>query len=462
MVIKQALQNVKNYILDFIYTPTYIVMVALLVLFFYLVNLPLIMLGLMVLLASFIFIESEDLTPILPMLCMVLFIFNDLRIAATIEFYIVLLPAGVSLIYHFFKYKRKLVKGKLILPLIIYSIALALGGIFSPHISSYMTGLATVLALGPVILIIYIVFSQYVIPPKNFDIKKYFCILIISIAFLVSLQLVTLMLEKLSVLFAQNKPYSFKKILVGELGWGNVNAVACLLLFSLPAGFYLLTTSKHFTVNVIIIFLTYVFITLTHSQSVLGLSLAFLIPLIWASYNRMNKTNKKNLLVFCGLIIALLIICVIIFNQMIPKAIHYFKNEISNDSGRTKLYKNAFDFFCKYPIFGIGQGYNALGIEQLFGRNGNFHSTLFHTLATMGLFGFIAYVYYLVNRIRILVANNSTFNFMMFIAFILFEIHAMVDACEFNAIPLMTIVTITLVVVERLNNVKEDKLPLSL
>ena len=80
----------------------------------------------------------------------------------------------------------------------------------------------------------------------------------------------------------------------------------------------------------------------------------------------------------------------------------------------------------------------------------------------MGSFGLIAHIYYLINRIRILTNNTSTFNVMMFIAFALYECHAMVDVCDFVAIPLMLMVIIMLVVVERNNENKTEKLPLTL
>ena len=121
-----------------------------------------------------------------------------------------------------------------------------------------------------------------------------------------------------------------------------------------------------------------------------------------------------------------------------------------SDNGRLPLYKESLFLFAKYPIFGAGAGYINYDTELI--TNGiriyNFHSTFFHVIATMGIIGFFAYLYYFVERFKILMARYNAFTFFMLTAFIMFECYGMVDTCEFNAIPLMCAVTVMLVVVE--------------
>ena len=93
----------------------------------------------------------------------------------------------------------------------------------------------------------------------------------------------------------------------------------------------------------------------------------------------------------------------------------------------------------------------------------SFHSTFFHVIATMGLVGLGAYVFYYVQRFKILMKNYNVFTVCMCVAFIIFECYAMVDACEFNAIPLMSAVTMIITIVELTKKGNEQTpLPLSL
>ena len=83
------------------------------------------------------------------------------------------------------------------------------------------------------------------------------------------------------------------------------------------------------------------------------------------------------------------------------------------DSGRIKLFKEAWELFKAHPIFGVGKGYvgtgtptNEIGIYW-------FHSTFFQVIASMGIVGLMAYVYYYWARLKILFSNiKNSFNFV--------------------------------------------------
>jgi O-antigen ligase len=119
-----------------------------------------------------------------------------------------------------------------------------------------------------------------------------------------------------------------------------------------------------------------------------------------------------------------------------------------SDNGREPRYKKAIELFKENPIFGYGFQYTEDGTIASPIRIYNFHSTLFHVMATMGTFGLLAYLFYFVQRFAILMKSCSPFTTTMLIGFILVESYAMVDTGEFNAIPLMSAVTVMLAVVE--------------
>ena len=67
---------------------------------------------------------------------------------------------------------------------------------------------------------------------------------------------------------------------------------------------------------------------------------------------------------------------------------------------RLFIYEEAFQTFLKYPFFGGGWVSIEGVMTKLFLETGlnyrlfMYHSTLFHTIATMGLFGFIGLLIY--------------------------------------------------------------------
>jgi hypothetical protein len=83
-------------------------------------------------------------------------------------------------------------------------------------------------------------------------------------------------------------------------------------------------------------------------------------------------------------------------------------------------------------------------------------------MATMGVVGIIAYTYYFVNRYRILMHKFCAFNFFAFLSFTMMEIYGFIDTSEFNIMPLMVIVTILLIAVEKSNDKKKNLLPLNI
>jgi O-antigen ligase len=130
-------------------------------------------------------------------------------------------------------------------------------------------------------------------------------------------------------------------------------------------------------------------------------------------------------------------------------------------SSRIELYEEAIDLFAKYPIFGVGLGYMGEAIIETSGLVlYNFHSVILHVMATMGVFGIIVYLIYYIVRFKILMHSGSTSSLFLTIAFIMFECYALIDTAEFNAIPLMTTLTVMITVVECANKQKSNAVAL--
>ena len=141
------------------------------------------------------------------------------------------------------------------------------------------------------------------------------------------------------------------------------------------------------------------------------------------------------------------------------KLISKFYSGLVSGSGRFDLFAEAAWLFSKYPFLGAGLGY--VNPDKLYGVDSlhvyNFRSTLFQVGATMGIVGLLAYTYYFVERFNLFRNKKSVFNLFALIAFIVFEVYGMIDACEFTIMPQMLILTIMLVVVEKTNKRGNEK-----
>ncbi len=442
---------------SFFYGDFYLAYLALFTVFFNCAKIPAIALTFFVLLACFILILFKDFTPFIPLPLFVCLALYDLTFLENPAMMMIFIPVIFSFITHFVLYPvKKLFLGKLVLPIIAVCIALALGGLFSEYMKDYTLGIATIIAIGPVILIAYLLFSQYIQPPENFNVSKY------------TFSTLTFLGLSSALLLIANHPLPTQNLVI-NIGWINTNTPASIILLAIPACIYMTLYGKNPIPFVVILVILYYGTIVSGSEAVTGLCFIF-APIIAITVLLNGKLKSKKLAIFKTVVFILAILLVIAF--AVATSLGYLDDlldilfsELSNDSNRTALYQNAVDLFLKYPIFGVGQGYRpenpTINVSPLVTYN--FHSTLFHVLATMGIFGVIVYIYYFAKRYQIIVEKNHPENIFAFFAFTMFELYAFVDTGEFNTIPPMLIVTALLAVIEFSNNNPHRRpLPLAL
>ncbi len=443
---------------NFFYGDYYLAYISLLTAFFYCANLSVLGLAFFVILGCFILILFRDLTPLIPLPLFVVLAIRDLSIFNDARVFLIFIPAIFCFITHFALYPvKKIFFGKLFLPLIAVCVALFLGGLFSDE-GNFQQGLPTVIMIGPIVFIAYFLFSQYIQPRDNFNVCKFMFATLVFLGVASSIEL-----------FAHRMFFSPPANFM-SLGWGNVNTVSSIMLLAIPSCIYMMLYGKSPVLYVVILVLLYGTVILTHSEAVMGLSVAF-APIIAVAVITNGKLKSRKLSIFKNVIFVLVGLITIAF--VIITVLGYFDDlvnilflEMSDDSQRTDLYILAFEVFKNNPLFGVGQGFipienTAVNISGLI--TFNFHSTFIHVLATMGIFGTLVYGYYFFARYRIITKNNTPENLFAFFTFTMFEIYAAVDTGEFSLIPLMLAVTSLLAVIEfSNNNPHRQPLPLAL
>lgn len=443
----------------FFYGDYYLAYLALFTALFHCANIPLTGLIFFVALSCFLLILQRDLTPFVPVTLYAVLILNDFSIFLHRATFLIFIPMAVCLILHFILYPiKKLRGGKLLLPLVLFMLALFAGGAFSEYFKYYLRGLVTTATLGPVILFAYFFFSQYVDPPEGVDLPKYTFTIFAFIGVTCFIEV----FEHCYVIVPAGGKWE-------TLGWGNINAAAALMLLAVPSSAYLLFYTKNFLRNLILLVISYATVFMTSSDGVGGVVLVF-IPIILVSTItggklKLNKYEifKRVTFVFaCLAIIA--VISIVAFGKQ-GELLELLWLKLADDSNRSNIYAAAFELFKKYPVFGIGQGYvpenNSLPLSGVVTYN--FHSSFIHVATTMGVVGLAVYIYYFIVRYKIITERNVPFNLFVFFAFTMFEIYAAVDTGEFCVIPLMLCVTSLLTITEYVNShPSAQPLPLAL
>lgn len=446
---KDKLISAQEKVKEYFYGNIYPAISAAIVLVFWALNLQFLGLAYLVLTACYIFITQRDLTPILPLLFTAPMTFSELDSFSTAIPYILFAPAAIAIIIHFVRFPiKKAFIGKLFLPLVAVSLALFAGGIFSTHLNSYHKGLVYILAVGVAMLAEYFVLGQYLSPDKNFDLKKYFSICIITVACLSCAQLI--FANALSLI-------NDGKILNGNFSWANTIHIGYMTLFAIPLCFYLMANAKKILFPLILVVFFVGCAILTVSDGTIGILAICLLPIVIYSYFKIKPENRTLYSVFFLCLFSIFAISLIILCSVLKSDfLNYLTIHFLNDTGRTRIYKKALDAFTNFPVFGVGLGYPVGG-----SCGGYFHSTIFQVMGTMGIVGILVYVWYFAARIKIFTEKQSFFNFYAFISFLLFEVYSFIDNGEFT---FLMIYTTAFVLITELNNKKSkglEPLPLN-
>lgn len=450
---------VYDYTKDFFYGYAFPVIVAFLVFFSYALNLSMVGMAIIVLVVCFLFFFYEELTPFFPLMLTWLFSFSDSSIFSEkiTTLLIIVSPVLPFLIIRLFKFKQKFNFGMLLLPLIVVCFALFMGGLFSLDIYNYASGLSCILTVGPLLIIVYSFFRNYVKPCKEVDLSIYFCFVMTVAGCLVSLEL-----------FLHALPTS--NPLHHTLGWGQTNAGATFLATTIFFSMYLACKTKHGVLALLSFLLQFAGVIASRSDAVFAIVTIFApIAFFFCFFLSNKKTRLKliSLALLCVLLISIFMIVSTATGFIYP-IIERFAENLTNDSGRLKIYQKAWDLFKRNPAFGVGLGgfydHTTLHYTTGFIKIYYFHSTFMQIIACMGIVGIFAYVYYFYSRYKIIMLKRNIFTTLVFISFTVFSIYGMIDCCEFYATPTMLSATQLIAFVEIINveKGKASALPLNL
>ncbi len=445
--------QLKNAIDDFFYSVKNPLFIAMVILLAYLTELTAVGLAVLVIFCCISLFLYDDLLPIIPTVLSVSFIFYDLRFISftNVTFILLIAPFAVSLIYHLIRFHpKKFVYGQLFVPLIAVTVALFAGGLFSHYIGDWLHGVPLAISIGPAVFALYVLFNNYVKPPKGVDVRAFFFWTLTAIGLLLSMQTLN---------------YQLKGLNSYHLGWGNINFAGIILLLCYPAPVFLMCRSKVLLPYLAMMLFMLLGAFMTDGEGALAIMALFTPLLFIVAYKNMRLEKRKTLLFWIGVaVIALLLLAIaIVALGYLPAILDKLIRAFTDDNLRTSLYKEAWKLFVQNPLFGAGIGYHNYADQEPVGgilMAFNFHNTPLHVLSTMGLFGFIMYFCYFFVRYRILMENRSVTNLIAWFSFSMFEVYGFLDPAEFVIMPNLIYIIALMVIMEKLNATHVEKLPL--
>lgn len=425
--------QVNNSIHVFLYSPYYLIMMGVITYLGWMLDQSAIGMAILLIIGGLILLVNRDFLPVIPAIAFPIFC------PSTVDFMdhkmnLMIVVAGACFmsacfIAHFILFRPKFKMFKLTIPLILVSGALFAGGIGSIGVDSYVSSLAFILALGPLMLLFYYIMMLYFCPTPDVDAKKYVCILMSVLACVLCAEVLTFII-RFEDPFVDLIRNSF------ILGWGNRNTVGLIFTLTIPLTFYFAYSTKQIMAICIYLLaiLQYSLVAFMFSRAGL-ISCTFVLALS-IIYTLWKGKSKSALIYALAIVASTVSLYTIIYPEIITSLIAKFSDIANLDStGRVELYFESFKLFIANPIFGAGLGYVGNITHKPEFAIYWFHSTIMQVMGCMGIIGIIAYTTLYISRGIQLFNNFSNFNMIMAIAIIGFEAICLIESGTFLPFP---------------------------
>lgn len=394
---------------EFYKTTEYMVILSVLTYVFWSFELEHVGMPLFALLAIILLATNKNTIAVVPVFFNMMFMISQTEWSLeTIPIYLYLLPVLIitGFVIYFIRFRPKFSKGKLFWPLLLLLLAMLFSMINAEKID---LNYGFYLIIGLFYLLIYFFFNGSL----KGDNLNYLIRLFLILGILVSLQVLTFYLKVDDAFHA----LSSKNL---DLGWGISNFVATYLIIFISATFYYIKRDKlHFVWVLLAVFeIVMLFFTLSR-----GGILAFFITFFFLIYYLYYKSNEKNKLTVSILVGVFALILSLFIAKDYYQVIYYrLTDGFFADNGRFILWEEALNKFIENPLFGSGLFARVSG--SYFGF---YHNTFMHTLATLGIIGFISIIWQIIVILKMFFNNITMQKMILLIALFGANIHGMVD-----------------------------------
>ncbi len=210
-----------------------------------------------------------------------------------------------------------------------------------------------------------------------------------------------------------------------NFGYGNINDVIIFFTIAFSGQLYYIHKRPR---NILfwIFPIVSVFATLLSGSRAGWLVWMLLIFFVYLFY--LTQGNKRQIF-FSTIALAIILAPFIMFPEITRVFVDFFKKDGFDDlngfsSSRIQLYKDAIAIFKDHILFGGGW---TAQFESNQERIQIFHSTIFHTLAISGLFGFISLTIFMMSSFVLFIKKMNYHVMFLLFSWIATTIHGLID-----------------------------------
>ena len=221
-----------------------------------------------------------------------------------------------------------------------------------------------------------------------------------------------------------------------NLGWTTKNPLGAIFVSLIPLLFYGAIKKKNGWIYLVSAVMAWVCSVLTCSRnSLLFGTVIFILCLLVSCFKGGERKKRFTYLTIIGAC-AVLVMALVLRNQLASLFESVLKMGFDNN-GRFKLWEQAWSLFCDNFLFGSGffsivdpEVYVSAEFMPTFA-----HNTIFELLASMGIFGLLAYGYYRFEIIRMAFVSPSVKKTFLTIAVMTVALQSLLDVFVFCYCP---------------------------
>lgn len=363
-----------------------------------------------------------------------LIFFYILTLGSTIlyqkDYYFAFIPAAfipIGIVLHHILYRTKIVISKLFPGLLVYGIALAIGGIASKSVDDFVANYMwyyTILILLVVALGFY---SLLVLASDNeakfIDFARFLTYLGLLFTGFVFLYLIGLSIK--------NGAFEIDKQM-HMVGWLYSNAVAICMLATIPGAIYLIYKEENKLLYTILGYVIILGVALTLSRGGIAVLVVFALP-TYIVFSTLFSDKKKKLLIYHSIFVGAAILLfglLLLIKKDLWNTLYEVLTRINWSTGNNRawVYESVFKIWGENKAFGIGiVGSFNWYVEAGEGNYQFAHNTLLQMLLLSGLVGAILMVIHLVDKYARLFIHPTKEKLIVCFSFLLPAIYGLID-----------------------------------
>lgn len=292
----------------------------------------------------------------------------------------------------------------LALGILIFSVSLLLGGLFSTH----YTPKNIIMTLAEIVSLFIGYFYIYYFVGIDDKSTRKLMLLFEIFGVMIFAQII--------VTYIANRNWTLTEFPRDRIttGWGihtTIGGIACMFI-SVPFYFIIKGEKIYAHLGILVVLLASLFLAQSRGPIIVGVSM--LIALSVLTLIKGNKYTKTRYSIFLGLgVVAIIAICIILKDKVSEKLNFVFSNlssfngldEITN--GRLTIYKNGLNCFASYPILGTGWFSSNAPQFTFVVFPPRWHNTIVQFLATGGVVALLAYGYHRYTTIKLVFTKEK-------------------------------------------------------